>query len=167
MVFKKLFYSCINILFPSTCIVCETHPAAYPLPICGECKKNILNGSSPPVLSSYRLQKIWSCRIYEGAVKECIKKFKYITESESFYLKALEFYENSAQTNPDVFLPKLISVQLRLGAIYDDANNLTKAKRMYLNALKNMQTIEHTNPLYTKQIKNTHILLSLLHKLGK
>ena len=77
MVFKKLFYSCINILFPSICIVCETHPAAYPLPICGECKKNILNGSSPPVLSSDRLQKIWSCRIYEGAVKECIKKFKY------------------------------------------------------------------------------------------
>jgi competence protein ComFC len=77
MMVQNLVQSCINIILPSGCAVCGQNPAIYPLPICRECKNLILSGSSPPVFLSDCLQKIWSCRHYEGVVRECIRKFKY------------------------------------------------------------------------------------------
>jgi ComF family protein len=67
----------IKIVFPADCSVCRARPAVYPFPVCGKCKASIFTGKTPPYMSSRHVDRIWSCLAYNGAIKECIKKFKF------------------------------------------------------------------------------------------
>lgn len=73
----KIAHSCVNILFPEQCAACGTVAAVYPMPVCSRCTNSVLNAAGPPAFSSENIAKIFSCRYYEGAVKECVKQFKY------------------------------------------------------------------------------------------
>jgi ComF family protein len=64
-------------LFPEQCASCGTLPANYPLSVCSRCAGSVLHADVPYTSSSKSLVKIFSCRYYEGAIKECVKQFKY------------------------------------------------------------------------------------------
>ncbi len=77
MSLTKVLHTCVNVMLPSHCASCGKHQASYPLPICRECSSLILASPAPPPKTSKNLEKILSCRAYEGPLKECLKNFKY------------------------------------------------------------------------------------------
>lgn len=77
MLIKEVLKSCVSMLLPMLCVSCSSRDALWGLPICLSCKTSISKHVPPPVLSSKSLRKILSCRSYEGAMRECIKSFKY------------------------------------------------------------------------------------------
>lgn len=77
MLIKKLFFSCISVLFPSVCLSCRRHLVPYPFLLCSSCREAILKAATPSSASLSSLRQIWSCGIYEGPLKVCIKNFKY------------------------------------------------------------------------------------------
>ncbi|MGB2601828.1 MAG: phosphoribosyltransferase family protein [Candidatus Omnitrophota bacterium] len=93
MSFAKVARSCVNILFPEQCIACGTLPAAYPLPVCSRCSDSVIRAAAPALGSSKNLTKILSCRYYEGAIKKCVKQFKY-----SGKLKLMDLFQPVVHT---------------------------------------------------------------------
>ncbi len=77
MLFTKLLHSCINVLFSADCPTCGIRPAGYPLPICRDCEKELIDADIPPPASSAHVTRISSCLPYSGTAKEAIKQFKY------------------------------------------------------------------------------------------
>jgi len=82
MIIGELLQSCISVILPMQCVSCNSRSAIYPLPICTPCKNTLLEYKSPEVLSSEHLNMIFSCRAYEGTIRECIKIFKYYGNME-------------------------------------------------------------------------------------
>jgi ComF family protein len=89
----EIAHSCVTILFPEQCAACGTVAAVYPLPVCSRCTDSVLDAASPPASSLGALTKIFSCRYYEGAVKECVKQFKYYGK-----LKLMDLFRPVAQS---------------------------------------------------------------------
>lgn len=77
MLVKDLFQSCINVILPMKCISCSDSLASWPLPICQRCKNTASIGAIPPIHQLNPIEKVWSCRYYDSAVKNCLKEFKY------------------------------------------------------------------------------------------
>ena len=101
MIIGELLQSCISVLLPMRCISCNTRPATYPLPICSSCKNNLLGYKPPRSLSSENLKTIFSCRAYEGTIRECIKTFKYYGNME--LLKVFREIISGFLSSPRVF----------------------------------------------------------------
>jgi ComF family protein len=76
MVLTQVLLPYLNMFFPALCPCCGKFPAGYPSPVCGRCNESILR-ELPPSPRVTRHLKVWSCRNYEGAIRECIKEFKY------------------------------------------------------------------------------------------
>ncbi|MFC1548781.1 ComF family protein [Candidatus Omnitrophota bacterium] len=73
----SIFHSLVNVMIPINCAACGKRPASHPLPICVDCEDILLKECPPPAKITRHLNKIWSCRAYEGPLKECLKNFKY------------------------------------------------------------------------------------------
>jgi len=122
----QILQSCISILLPSDCIACGERPATYPLPICRGCKDLILSGDPPPVRSLEHLNKIWSCRPYEGPVRECIKKFKYCGKQQLLpvFEDMIRKYFDGSRTLPapvDLVIPVPIHPNRRFSRGYNQS----------------------------------------------
>jgi ComF family protein len=110
MSLTKVLHSCVNVMLPAHCASCGKYPASYPLPICRECSSLILSAPTPSPKTSKNLEKILSCRAYEGPLKECLKNFKYGGNRRSldiFRVLLLDFLdkERSSFNGTDGIIP--------------------------------------------------------------
>ena len=109
---KKYFDLGINILFPSRCPICHTHWIRHHLPICEDCKIQIYKENTPIVTSSKYAARILSCRSYCGALRECIKSFKYYGRKNLIYIFEEILQDSTISISMSTVFPPSISMVL-------------------------------------------------------
>ncbi|MFH1847155.1 MAG: ComF family protein [Candidatus Omnitrophota bacterium] len=67
----------MNIIFYTSCLLCEKARAEYPLPICLKCQKSLDKEYMPRQISTAHITKILFCRQYKGLTANCVKQIKY------------------------------------------------------------------------------------------
>ncbi|MFQ5953086.1 MAG: ComF family protein [Candidatus Omnitrophota bacterium] len=102
------------------------------MPICELCKEELLLERTLPVISSRHLPEIWSCLPYNGAVKECIKKFKYSGQKQiiNFFGELTRHFLDEStisHINADLIVPVPIHLARRLARGYNQSELLAKA----------------------------------------
>ena len=107
---QAMLDSFVNVISPAACGACGERAAAYPLPICRECRDSLLAGTIPPSASSENIEKIYSLRPYRSAIKCCVQALKYHGNR-----RTLELVENLAspfltlgkitEEKPDIMIP--------------------------------------------------------------
>lgn len=73
----EILGSGLNFILPEVCHSCRKSAAEPPYPICRRCRAEIFSSPSCPLATSKHITGIWSCRPYSGALRECIREFKY------------------------------------------------------------------------------------------
>ncbi len=73
----RMIHAGIGFIMPEACPGCGTGQPDYPFPVCARCRYSILASPPPPAISMAHITEIRSCRLYEGALKNCIVEFKY------------------------------------------------------------------------------------------
>jgi len=73
----KILGSGLSLILPEICHSCRKGSAEHPYPICRRCRAEIFSSPSCPLSASGHITGIWSCRPYSGALRECIRQFKY------------------------------------------------------------------------------------------
>ena len=73
----KILNAGISLIAPEACPGCGIARPQPPYPVCARCRHSMLAASSPPFASLTGITQIMSCRLYEGAVRNCIGDFKY------------------------------------------------------------------------------------------
>lgn len=73
----KILSAGISLISPEACPGCGIGKPDHPYPVCARCRYSMLAAPSPPFASLDGITEIMSCRLYEGAVKNCISDFKY------------------------------------------------------------------------------------------
>ncbi len=121
-----------GVLFPENCTACGKHSACCSLPICEACRQLLLSQKNLPASSSAHLPEIWSCLPYEGAIKECIKQFKYSGQK-----RIILFFEdltrhfldenNFPRATPDLIVPVPIHPARRLARGYNQSELIAGA----------------------------------------
>lgn len=74
---SRYVHSAINILSPSTCLLCEITPARFPSPLCRRCEQFVSSGIIPPYGRTQYIKKVWTCRFYKADMIKCVHQFKY------------------------------------------------------------------------------------------
>ncbi|MDP8299385.1 MAG: ComF family protein [Candidatus Tantalella remota] len=74
---QQILHSCMSLVLPSPCSGCGYGGAEYPHMLCDSCRQKILSGAPCDTLYSDIVSITWSCRMNKGALRECIKRFKY------------------------------------------------------------------------------------------
>lgn len=74
---RTILYSGVSLILPEICPACGKLTVERPSPICTRCRRDIFASPSCPTTFSPGIHVIWSCRAYEGALKNCVRAFKY------------------------------------------------------------------------------------------
>jgi len=67
----------INLFIPADCALCGERAASSPFVLCARCDASVRSNKTSKLASSSRIPVIYSLGIYSGALKECIKQFKF------------------------------------------------------------------------------------------
>jgi competence protein ComFC len=74
---QALLGSFVNIIAPAICGSCGSESAAYPLPVCRNCRISLIKQNIPPYVTSTNIEQIYSLRIYRSAIKSCLRDLKF------------------------------------------------------------------------------------------
>lgn len=107
---KHVLETFLDLVAPAECPVCRTIMKTPSAIICPRCLNAVTSGKAITEKSPGPICGIWSCRAYAGAIRECIKKFKYCRLPEIaviFHPLIMEFarHEESLLQKVDIVIP--------------------------------------------------------------
>lgn len=74
---QAILGSFVNIIAPAICGSCGSESAAYPLPLCRNCRTSLFEQNIPPYITSPNIERIYSLRLYRSALKCCLQDLKF------------------------------------------------------------------------------------------